>query len=94
MIYYLADYLTPYWGPFRLLKSHVLLMAGGTFYSVGHPSKAFNAVNGYALRRMARFLNRKSQRHYRLKFADTYYGELNHYGMHWLRWAGVRRRRY
>ena len=66
----------------------------GAFYSVGYPSKAFHAVNGYALRRMARFLNRKSQRHYRLKFADTYYGELNHYGMHWLRWADVRRRRY
>ena len=55
----------------------------GAFYSVGYPSKAFNAVNGYALRRMARFLNRKSQRYYRLKFADTYYGELNHYGMHY-----------
>jgi RNA-directed DNA polymerase len=66
----------------------------GAFYSVGYPSKAFNAVNGYALRRMARFLNRKSQRYYRLKFADTYYGELNHYGMHRLRWADVRRRRY
>ena len=26
----------------------------GAFYSVGYPSKAFNAVNGYALRRMAR----------------------------------------
>ena len=35
--------------------------------------------------RMARFLNRKSQRRYRLKFADTYYGELNHYGMYWLK---------
>ena len=30
----------------------------GTFYSVGNPFKAFHAVNGYALRRMARFLNR------------------------------------
>ena len=80
----------------------------GAFYSVGYPSKAFHAVNGYALHapqklcfggdlaeghpkgaqagaRMARFLNRKSQRRYRLKFADTYYGELNHYGMHWLK---------
>ena len=63
----------------------------GAFYSVGYPSKAFNAVNGYALRRMARFLNRKSQRYHRLKFADTYYGELNHYGMYWLKWADVRR---
>ena len=26
-----------------------------------------------------------------LKFADTYYGELNHYGMYWLKWADVRR---
>lgn len=66
----------------------------GSFYSVGYPSKAFHAVNGYALRRMARFLNRKSQRRYRLKFADTYYGELNHYGMYWLKWADVRRRPY
>ncbi len=31
MIYYLADYLVPYWGPFRLLQSHALLLAGGTF---------------------------------------------------------------
>ena len=66
----------------------------GAFYSVGYPSKAFHAVNGYALRRMARFLNRKSQRRYRLKFADTYYGELNHYGMYWLKWADARRRPY
>ena len=66
----------------------------GAFYSVGYPSKAFHAVNGYALRRMARFLNRKSQRRYRLKFANTYYGELNHYGMYWLKWADVRRRPY
>ena len=65
----------------------------GAFYSVGYPSKAFHALNGYALRRMARFLNRKSQRRYRLKFADTYYGELNHYGMYWLKWGDVRRRR-
>ena len=86
----------------------------GAYYSVGYPSKAFHAINGYALHapqklcfggdlaeghpkgaqagaRMARFLNRKSQRRYRLKFADTYYGELNHYGMYWLKWADVRR---
>ena len=31
MIYWLANYLTPYWGPFRLLRSHALLLAGGTF---------------------------------------------------------------
>ena len=42
---------------------------------------------------MARFLNRKSQRYYRLKFADTYYGEMTHYGLYRLAWADVRRTR-
>ena len=45
------------------------------------------------LKRMARFLNRKSQRYYRLKFADTYYGEMTHYGLYRLAWADVRRAR-
>ena len=31
MLYYLSQYLIPYWGPFRLLQSHALLLAGGTF---------------------------------------------------------------
>lgn len=31
MLYLISQYLTPYWGPFRLLQSHVLLLAGGTF---------------------------------------------------------------
>ena len=31
MLYYLSQFLTPYWGPFRLLQSHALLLAGGTF---------------------------------------------------------------
>jgi len=31
MLYYLAQYLIPFWGPFRLLQSHALLLAGGTF---------------------------------------------------------------
>ena len=34
--------------------------------------RGFRKVNYYVLRRMARFLNRKSQRYYRLKFADSY----------------------
>ena len=33
MLYFLSQYLTPYWGPFRLLSSHALLLAGGTFLS-------------------------------------------------------------
>ena len=31
MIFYLAELLKNYWGPFRLLQSHALLLAGGTF---------------------------------------------------------------
>ncbi len=46
-----------------------------------------------ALKRMARFLNRKSQRYYHLKFAKTYYGEMTHYGLYRLAWADVRRTR-
>jgi len=29
----------------------------------------------------------------RLKFADTYYGEMTHYGLYRLAWADVRRAR-
>lgn len=31
MLYLLSKLLTPYWGPFRLLASHAILLAGGTF---------------------------------------------------------------
>ena len=44
-------------------------------------------------KRMASFLDRKGQRHYRLKFADTCYGEMTHYGLYRLAWADVRRTR-
>ena len=30
MLYLLAPYLENVWGPFRLLRSHVLLLAAGT----------------------------------------------------------------
>ena len=70
-----------------------LLKGWGEFYSVGYPSRVFRKVNHYVLKRMARFLNRKSQRYYRLKFADTYYGEMTHYGLYRLAWADVRRAR-
>jgi len=33
MIYWLAYRLIPVWGPFRLLQSHALLLAGGTFFA-------------------------------------------------------------
>ena len=53
--------------------------------------QALSYVIDYALWRMVRHHNYRSQRRYRLKFADTHYGELNHYGMYWLKWADVRR---
>ena len=59
-----------------------LLKGWGAFYSVGYPSRVFRKVNHYVLKRMARLLNRKSQRYCRLKFADTYYGEMTHYGLY------------
>ncbi len=31
MLYYLSFYLQQFWGPFRLLQSHALLLAGGAF---------------------------------------------------------------
>jgi len=31
MLFHLSQVLTPFWGPFRLLQSHALLLAGGTF---------------------------------------------------------------
>ena len=70
-----------------------LLKGWGAFYPVGYPSRVFRKVNHYVLKRMARLLNRKSQRYYRLKFADTYYGEMTHYGLYRLAWADVRRTR-
>ena len=55
------------------------------------PKSFCDAPDGTGHRDMARFLNRKSQRYYRLKFADTYYGEMTHYGLYRLAWADVRR---
>ena len=70
-----------------------LLKGWGGFYTVGYPSRVFRKVNHYVLKRMARFLNRKSQRYYRLKYADTYYEEMAHYGLYRLAWAKTARRR-
>ncbi|MBP3405302.1 MAG: hypothetical protein J6N18_04310 [Kiritimatiellae bacterium] len=70
-----------------------LLKGWGGFYTVGYPSRVFRKVNHYVLKRMARFLNRKSQRYYRLKYADTYYEEMANYGLYRLAWAKTARRR-
>ena len=46
-------------------------------------------MNAYARYRLYKFLNRKSQRRYRLKYAETYYGELQKLGL-----IALTRRRY
>lgn len=61
------------------------------YFSVGYPSMAFQRVNYRVLCRMARFMNRRSQRRYHLKFAKSYYGELQHYGWDRLRWCDFRK---
>ena len=33
MLYHLSSYLTGIWGPFRLLQSHLFLLAGGAFFA-------------------------------------------------------------
>ena len=45
--------------------------------------------DAYARYRLYKFLNRKSQRRYRLKYAETYYGEYQKLGL-----IALTRRRY
>ena len=49
--------------------------------------------HGMKLLHYSHSTNGVSQRYYRLKFADSYYGELAHYGLYRLAWADVRRTR-
>ena len=50
MLYYISQRLTGVWGPFRLLQSHALLLAGGTFCAA--------LLTWLLLPRLARFLPR------------------------------------
>ena len=54
------------------------------------PKSFCDAPGGTGHRDMARFLNRKSQRHCRLTLADTYYGKMTYDGLCRLAWADVR----
>ena len=74
-------------------RLNLVLDGWGRYFKCGYPSRQFAKVNTYARYRLYKFLNRKSQRYYRLKFADSYYGELAHYGLYRLAWADVRRAR-
>ena len=50
-------------------------------FKCGYPSRQFAKVNAYAQYRLYKFLNRKSQRRYRLKYAEIYYGEYQRLGL-------------
>jgi len=60
---------------------NLVLDGWGRYFKCGYPSRQFAKVNSYVLKRLYKFLNRKSQRRYRLKYAETYYGELHKLGL-------------
>ena len=56
-------------------RLNLVLDGWGRYFRNGYPSRQFAKVNHYVRQRLYRFLNRKSQRKYRLRYAETYYGE-------------------
>ena len=70
-------------------RLNLVLEGWGRYFKCGYPSRQFAKVNSYAQCRLHKFLNRKSQRQYRLKYAETYYGELQELGL-----IALTRRRY
>ena len=70
-------------------RLNLVLDGWGRYFKCGYPSRQFAKVNAYAQYRLYKFLNRKSQRRYRLKYAETYYGELQKLGL-----IALTRRRY
>ena len=70
-------------------RLNLVLDGWGRYFRCGYPSRQFAKVNSYVLKRLYKFLNRKSQRRYRLKYAETYYGELQKLGL-----VALTRRRY
>ena len=70
-------------------RLNLVLDGWGRYFKCGYPSRQFAKVNEYVRERLYRFLNRKSQRRYRLKYAETYYGEYQRLGL-----IALTRRRY
>ena len=61
-------------------RLNLVLDGWGRYFKCEYPSRQFAKMNAYARYRLYKFLNRKSQRRYRLKYAETYYGELQKLG--------------
>jgi len=53
----------------------------GRYFKCGHPSRMFGKVNWYVSQRLRSWMNRRSQRGYRLRYADSWYGEFQHLGL-------------
>ena len=62
-------------------KVNLVLDGWGRYFKCGYPSRQFAKVNNYVQKRLHKFVNRKSQRRYRLKYAETYYGEFKKLGL-------------
>lgn len=62
-------------------RINLILDGWGRYFKCGYPSRQFAKVNAHARYRLYKFLNRKSQWRYRLKYAETYYGELQKLGL-------------
>jgi hypothetical protein len=70
-------------------RLNLVLEGWGRYFKCGYPSRQFAKVNSCAQCRLCKFLDRKSRRQYRLKYAETYYGELQELGL-----IALTRRRY
>jgi RNA-directed DNA polymerase len=57
------------------------LRGWGSYYAYGYPRQAFRDMNHYVRKRMAKHLNRRSQRGYKLPEGQTYYRYLNELGL-------------
>ena len=57
------------------------LKGWANYYAYGYPRKAFRAINHYARQRLAKHLERRSQRPYKLPEGLTYYQHLNKLGL-------------
>ena len=53
----------------------------GRYFRCGYPSRMFEKVNWYVSRRMYLWLNGKSQRGYKLKYAENYHAEFLRLGL-------------
>ena len=57
------------------------LRGWANYFDWGYPRMAFRAINNYVRERLARHMNRRSQRRFHLPEGQTYYSYLAHAGL-------------